>query len=182
MEEGSITIDGIDLSTIPRQEVRGRLNTVAQDLCSPSQSLRHQIDPFDISTDEAIIQALEKVGLWSIFEPQGGLDEDLAEGLLSVGQRQLLGIARALVRPGKIVILDEATSSLDPESDKMVQRLLKEEFADRTVIHVAHKLDSVMEFDRIFVMSNGRIVENGNPRELMETPGSALKALFDAMH
>ena len=107
---GSITIDGIDISMMPRQEIRSRITGVAQDAFILNGSLRLNTDPTGVLADAAIISALRSVQIWSVIKEKGGLDADIDELHLSHGQKQLLCLARAMLRRGTILILDEATS------------------------------------------------------------------------
>lgn len=107
---GSISIDGMDISTMPRQEIRSRITGVAQDAFILKGSLRLNADPTGVLSDTAIVSALRSVQLWSVVEERGGLDADISELHLSHGQKQLLCLARAMLRPGTILVLDEATS------------------------------------------------------------------------
>lgn len=108
--EGSITIDGHDISKVPREDLRKRLNTLPQEPFFLHGSVRENIDPLQISTDERIVETLRSVQLWEMLESRGGLDAMMSEDALSHGQRQLFCLARAIARPGNIVIIDEATS------------------------------------------------------------------------
>ncbi|KAK2612755.1 hypothetical protein QQS21_001206 [Conoideocrella luteorostrata] len=182
IDAGSITIDGVDISTIPRQEVRLRLNTLPQEPLFLQGSIRDNVDPLHLSDDESIVAALRTVNLWELLEKRGGLDDIVSEELLSHGQRQLFCLARAIVKPSSIVIMDEATSSVNSDEDEIIQRLLKDEFRGRTIIAVAHKLHTVVGFDRVVVMDKGRILENGNPRELLEDLSSAFHSLYMSLN
>ncbi len=114
-----------------------------------------------------------------MVEKKGGLDADLSEDMLSHGQRQLFCLARAILRPGRIVVLDEATSSVDRATDALMQSVIREEFRGRTVIVIAHRLETIMDFDRVVVMDRGRIVEVGEPERLMRERGSRFRLLVE---
>ncbi|KUJ09415.1 ABC transporter-like protein [Mollisia scopiformis] len=181
IKEGSITIDGVDLSTIPRKALRERLTVIPQDPIFLKGTIRQNLDPLefaDYSTAEAV---LKKVGLWTIMTNAGGLDVPMeAEDLLSHGQRQLFCLARAMLRSSKILIIDEATASVDLQTDELMQGIIKEHFKDCTIIAVAHRLRTIRDYDRIAVFDNGRVVEFGEPGTLLEDEGSKFRALWDA--
>ncbi|KAL3420510.1 hypothetical protein PVAG01_06955 [Phlyctema vagabunda] len=170
MTEGSITIDGIDISTINRQELRSRLITLPQEAFFLSASLRYNLDPTRLLPDDKLNQVLADIGLYDVIEKKGGLDSMMSDDLLSHGQRQLLCLARAMLQAGKILILDEATSSVDSKTEEMMQDVIRDRFRDHTIICIAHKLRTIVEFDHVIVLDEGRIVESGNPRDLMLEP------------
>ncbi|KAK2738485.1 hypothetical protein FQN57_007000 [Myotisia sp. PD_48] len=179
IESGSISIDGQNISKIPRQEVRRRLNTLPQDPFFLHGTVRENLDPFEAVNDERIEEVLRAVGMWEFFDSRDGLDGDLDEDELSHGQRQLVCLARAVIKPGNILILDEATSSVDSETDELMQRVLREEFRGRTIIAITHKLNTVLDYDRIVLLDKGQIIETGNPQDLLATPTSAFKELYN---
>ncbi|KAG5953563.1 hypothetical protein E4U53_004782 [Claviceps sorghi] len=178
LDAGNITIDGHDISSVSREELRKRLNTLPQEPFFLQGSVRDNIDPLRLSTDERIMATLSAVGLWNILEGRGGLDAPLNEDELSHGQRQLFCLARAIARPGKIVIIDEATSSVDSETDELMQRVIREELHGRTLVAVAHKLNTVLDYDRIVLIDSGKIVETGRPRDLLGDPTSSFYKLY----
>ncbi|KAF7914004.1 uncharacterized protein EAF01_000410 [Botrytis porri] len=175
----SILIDGIDISTIPRQIVRARLNAVPQDPFFLRSTIRTNTDPYGVHTDLQIISALEKVHLWSLISSKGGLDAQLDTEFFSHGQRQLFCLARAILRGGRIIVLDEATSSVDSETDKLMQRVIREVFEGCTIVAVAHRLDTIADFDRIVLLGKGEVVESGRFGKLMEMEG-AFRELYDS--
>lgn len=181
VENGTITIDGIDISTIPRQEVRGRMNTVPQDPFFLHGDVRLNVDPLGSVEDERIIEVLRTLNLWDVFQENEGLDGEVSEESLSHGQRQLFCLARAMVKPGRIVVMDEATSSVDLETDELMQRVLREQLRGRTIITIAHKLHTVLDYDRVILLDKGRILETGNPQELLKTPASPFRALYERL-
>ncbi|TVY88460.1 ABC transporter [Lachnellula willkommii] len=174
IDSGSLTIDGLDLELIRRETIRSRLITIPQDPFILSGSLRLNADPGGNASDESIIAALTKVGLWDILESRGGLDANMNTNPLSQGQLQIFCLARAMLRTGKgkVLVLDEATSSVDSETDLLMQRLVREEFSACTVLTVAHRLDTIMDSDRVIVLDAGKLVEMGSPGELMKREGA----------
>lgn len=178
IDSGSITIDGVDLKTVPREIIRNRLVTVPQDLFLLSGTVRLNADPTETIADDLIIAAMMKVKLWDVLEARGGLDADMAKEPLSQGQQQLFCLGCALLRrQSKILVLDEATSSMDLETAQKIQNLIRVEFRDHTVITVAHRLETIVDSDRVAVLERGRLVEFGDPKLLLETD-SAFKRLY----
>ncbi|KAF4432161.1 Canalicular multispecific organic anion transporter 2 [Fusarium acutatum] len=172
-----IHIDGKDLASLPRQHIRSQITTIPQEPVSLSGTVRQNLDPEAlIQADQILIEALKKTTLWETIETRGGLDADLSELGFSVGQRQLFCFARALLSHSKIVLLDEPTSSVDNATDKDLRHIIREVMQGRTVIEVTHRLDYVTDFDLAVVMKDGRVIETGDPKELL-IQNSALKAL-----
>ncbi|QPC67746.1 hypothetical protein HYE67_009977 [Fusarium culmorum] len=177
LQSGTIRIDDKDIAKIPRQYIRSQITTIPQDPVSMSGTVRHNMDPEElVQADEMLITALKKTTLWSVVETRGGLDADISALGFSVGQRQLFCLARALLSHSNIVLLDEPSSSVDDATTKEVRHVVREVMHGRTVIEVTHRLDHATDFDVVVVMKDGRIVETGNPRDLL-TQDSALKAL-----
>lgn len=166
---GSITIDGVDISRLSVKALRRSLAMVPQDPVLFSGTLRSNLDPFSLNSDAQIWRALESVHLKdSIAQHPRKLDMliDKAGGDFSIGQRQLLCLARAVLKGSRIIVMDEATSNLDRETEALMQQSLEETFREATIITIAHRLETVMHYDLIVVMGGGRILEAGNPREL----------------
>lgn len=178
LEKGSILVDGIDISTLPREAVRSGLVAIPQEPYFLSGTVRLNADPFCTATDAAVTEALTKVGLLATFNDKGGLDAEFDIDMLSHGQRQLFCLARAMLCQSKVIVLDEATSSVDGETDKLMQRLIREEFANRTIIAVAHRLNTILDFDRVAVLEKGVLLECDEPMALVSR-ASAFKALYD---
>ncbi|KAK4170055.1 hypothetical protein QBC43DRAFT_329617 [Cladorrhinum sp. PSN259] len=180
---GSIRVDGVDLATLPRQEVRQRIVGVPQHPFLLKGSVRLNADPLGVAkSDDAIIAALQSCQVMDIIarNPQG-LDADIDELNLSVGQRQLFCLARAMLRPSSILVLDEATSSIDGKTEEIIQRLIRKKFSNHTIIAVAHRLDTIMDFDKVAVLDGGKLVEFDSPYALLEVPGSAFGKLYNQM-
>lgn len=176
---GSIAIDGIDLSTVPRQTVRESLAALPQEALIFPGTLLSNLDPLGNSTPEQAELALQKVGLFDLVSQRGGLEADVTSLGLSQGQVQLFAVARALLRKSKLLVLDEMTSSLDAVTEENMTRLIREEFQESTVIAVAHRLKTIVEFDRIVVMDAGRVVESGTPQELLEREGGWFRGMWE---
>ncbi|KAK0387893.1 hypothetical protein NLU13_4138 [Sarocladium strictum] len=140
LREGEVTIDGQDISKMPRSTLRTRLTTMPQGPLTVPGTVRHNLDPASVvQSDAPLIAALEKVALWEPLSRRGGLDAVLLDLGLSSGQLQLLCLARAMLSRGSIVILDEATSNVDHQTEEEIRRVIKEEMSDRTVLEVAHR-------------------------------------------
>ena len=179
LSEGTIKIDGIDISTLPRQLVRERLNAIPQEPFFMRGSIRYNADPYSLYTDAEIIKAINKVGLWSLVLAKGGLDAELEADFFSHGQRQLFCLARAILRKSKVVVLDEVTSSVDAKSDELMQQVIRDEFRDCTIMAVAHRLDTILDFDRIALLSSGKLVELDSPSALLGRD-SAFRELYQS--
>ncbi|XP_005743982.1 canalicular multispecific organic anion transporter 1 [Pundamilia nyererei] len=181
--EGRIRIDDVDIATIGLHDLRNRLTIIPQDPVLFSGSLRMNLDPFDKFSDEEIWRALELSHLKSYVSGlQEGLQHEVAEGgeNLSVGQRQLLCLARALLRKSRILILDEATAAVDLETDNLIQNTIRKEFSDCTVLTIAHRLHSIMDSSRVMVLDAGKVVEFDSPSNLLEKEGHFYAMAKDA--
>ncbi|KAM8738721.1 ATP-binding cassette sub-family C member 2 isoform 1-T2 [Acanthopagrus schlegelii] len=181
--EGRILIDGVDISLIGLHDLRNRLTIIPQDPVLFSGSLRMNLDPFDRFSDEDIWRVLELSHLKEyVAGLQEGLQHEVAEGgeNLSVGQRQLLCLARALLRKSRILILDEATAAVDLETDDLIQTTIRKEFSHCTVLTIAHRLHSIMDSSRVMVLDAGKIVEFDSPDNLLEKRGHFYAMAKDA--
>ncbi|XP_056384893.1 ATP-binding cassette sub-family C member 2-like [Hyla sarda] len=180
---GKIVIDGLDISTIGLHDLRNKLTIIPQDPVLFSGTLRMNLDPFDQYTDEEVWKALELSHLKPYVE---GLQEKLfyevSEGgeNLSVGQRQLVCLARALLRKSKILVLDEATAAVDLETDDLIQRTIRSEFADCTVLTIAHRLHTIMDSNKVMVLDSGKIIEYSSPEKLLAGQGHFASMAKDA--
>ncbi|GKT41790.1 ABC transporter atnG [Colletotrichum spaethianum] len=168
VREGKIELDGVDVSALVPADLRSRINVVSQDSFLMPGSVRFNIDPFGACpNDEEITQALEKVGLWGLVQGQGGLDKDMDTKAWSAGQKQLLCLARAMVRQSKVLILDEAMSSVDTETESVMQNIIDNEFGGCTVLAVMHRLTHVARYDKVALFGDGELLEFGEPTSLM---------------
>uniref|UniRef100_A0ABI0NLP1 ATP binding cassette subfamily C member 13 n=1 Tax=Bos taurus TaxID=9913 RepID=A0ABI0NLP1_BOVIN len=180
---GKIIIDGIDISTIGLHDLRGKLNIIPQDPVLFSGTLQMNLDPLDKYPDHELWEVLELCHLKEFVQslPKKLLHE-ISEGgeNLSVGQRQLVCLARALLRKTKILILDEATASIDFETDNLVQTTVRKEFSDCTILTIAHRLHSIIDSDRVLVLDSGRITEFETPQNLIHKRGLFFDMLTEA--
>lgn len=183
-DSGSIFIDNIDVSTIGLHDLRSKLSIIPQDPVLFVGTIRYNLDPFQEYKDSDLWDALEKC---HIKDTIAGLDLQLDSSVVengenfSVGERQLMCLARALLRHSKILILDEATAAIDTETDSFVQTTIKEAFADCTMLIIAHRLNTVLGCNRILVMEDGRVVEYDSPSVLTANPKSKFKMMLDAV-
>ncbi|XP_052280041.1 ATP-binding cassette sub-family C member 5-like [Dreissena polymorpha] len=183
LTDGVITIDGEDISELNLNIIRSKISTITQEPVLFSGTIRYNIDPFSLFTDETIWEALGKVHMKEkIKQFNQDLDTMVEENgeNFSVGERQLLCLARAVVRSSKILLLDEATANIDTSTDAMIQQTIRECFADCTVITIAHRLNTVLHSDKILVLDSGKVMECGSPQELLSNPYSFFNAMVTA--
>ncbi|GFO06113.1 canalicular multispecific organic anion transporter 1 [Plakobranchus ocellatus] len=172
---GSIIIDNIPIGNIGLHDLRSRLTILPQDPVIFSGTLRMNLDPFDEFSDDEIWRALEHAHLKDFVSGLPGMIQyECGEGgsNLSVGQRQLLCLARTLVRQTQILILDEATAAVDLETDELIQKTIRSQFSGCTVLAIAHRLNTVMDYDKIMVMDKGRVSEFASPADLLANTDS----------
>ncbi|TFK19762.1 cadmium ion transporter [Coprinopsis marcescibilis] len=188
LSEGSVEIDGIDIKDIRLETLRTRLALVPQDSTLFLGTLRKNLDPQGIRTDAELIEVLQRASLL----PQTGQSDPVAEAKFSldsvvgnegsnfsVGEKQLLSLSRALVRNSRIIVLDEATSNVDVETDAKLQRTIRKEFASSTVLCIAHRLNTIAYCDRILVMDNGVPAEFDTVLDLYDRGNSIFRSLCD---
>nr|XP_020468988.1 ATP-binding cassette sub-family C member 9 isoform X2 [Monopterus albus] len=169
--DGKIVIDEIDLCKLPLQTLRSRLSIILQDPVLFSGSIRFNLDPERTCTDDRLWEALEIAQLKNMVKAlPGGLDAVVTEGgeNFSVGQRQLFCLARAFVRKSSILIMDEATASIDMATENILQKVVMTAFADRTVVTIAHRVHTILTADLVIVMKRGNIMEYDRPETLLE--------------
>jgi ATP-binding cassette subfamily C (CFTR/MRP) protein 1 len=206
---GHITIDGVDISTIGLHDLRSRLAIIPQDPTLFRGTVRSNLDPFGEHDDLALWSALRQADLVPTDEaqapssptapsPTAGSGTELVvpaareqsrihldsvveeDGLnFSLGQRQLMALARALVRGSQIIVCDEATSSVDMETDDKIQATMAKGFRGKTLLCIAHRLRTIIGYDRICVMDKGRIAEMASPLELWKIEGGIFRGMCD---
>lgn len=200
---GQITLDGEDISVIPRHLIRQHLSCLTQDPFVFGDSIRANLDPCNVSSDDEIRNALERVGILSVIQAKIDgdktlLDEKMDENFLSHGQRQLFCLARALLKKSSLLILDEPTSryvthhcllslsitdiicSVDTQTDARMQEVIRTEFSDCTIIMIAHRIDTLLDFDKVAVLDRGSLVEFGAPQELLADVSGDFTKLYRA--
>nr|CAD7454509.1 unnamed protein product [Timema tahoe] len=168
---GTILIDGVDISTMGLHTLRSRLTVIPQDPVLFCGSLRNNLDPTGRLSDQELITALRHAGLSEFVRGlPGGLSHEVTEGgeNLSAGQRQLICLARALLRKTKIIILDEATAAVDLETDDWIQKTIRSEFEACTVLTIAHRLNTVLDSNRVIVLDKGHVIECDPPNKLLK--------------
>ncbi|XP_033742885.1 LOW QUALITY PROTEIN: multidrug resistance-associated protein 5-like [Pecten maximus] len=183
LSEGHIYIDGVDIAHIPRKTLRSRLSTIPQDPVLFTGTIRYNLDPFSKYTDEVIWTALEQVHMKEKIRQFGEqLDFEVEENgeNFSVGERQLICLARAILRRNKILLLDEATASIDTSTDALIQQTIRDNFSDCTVLTIAHRLNTVLHCDTILIMEAGEILETGHPQNLLANPHSVFNRMIRA--
>ncbi|XP_067014322.2 ATP-binding cassette subfamily C member 4 [Anabrus simplex] len=172
--EGDIVIDGINTKDIALQELRSKISIIPQDPVLFSGTMRKNLDPFEEYPDNLLWEAIGEVELKDALHESHGLQSRVAEqgSNFSVGQRQLVCLARAIIRNNKILMLDEATANVDPHTDGLIQTTIRRKFKDCTVLTVAHRLNTIMDSDKVLVMDSGRMVEFDHPHMLLKNSDS----------
>jgi len=201
LDAGAIEIDGVDIASLGLKKLRSRIAVIPQDPVLFSGTVQTNLDPFDEYSEERLYEVLDRVGLLksslhrvrsaaSLGTTTSSVASGVADGgpssssinslaspiseggsNLSVGQRQLLVIARALLNASKIVIMDEATASVDADTDARIQRVMRSEFRNSTVITVAHRINTILDSDYILVMDSGKSAEFDSPETLLKKGG-----------
>ena len=192
LDSGRVEIDGVDIRTVGLTLLRSRIAVIPQDPCLFQGSVRSNLDPFGDYTDDRLHEVLRRVGLYerqtttqgkstATSSPVSSLSDKVLEGgsNFSVGQRQLLVIARALLRESQIIIMDEATAAVDAETDSRIQKVMRTEFKHATCLTVAHRLNTIMDSTHILVMDAGRAAEFDTPQALLNRPDGLFRKLVD---
>ncbi|XP_073894079.1 ATP-binding cassette sub-family C member 10 isoform X23 [Macaca fascicularis] len=179
---GRVLLDGVDISQLELAQLRSQLAIIPQEPFLFSGTVRENLDPRGLHKDRALWQALEQCHLSEVITSMGGLDGELGEGgrSLSLGQRQLLCLARALLTDAKILCIDEATASVDQKTDQLLQQTICKRFANKTVLTIAHRLNTILNSDRVLVLQAGRVVELDSPATLRNQPHSLFQQLLQS--
>lgn len=182
-ESGTVSIDGCDIASLGVHDVRGALAIIPQDSVIFDATVRFNLAPGcspgapESPSDTAMLAALEQAQLETKVRELGGLDAEIDASMLSTGERQLLCIARAMLSRARIVVLDEATASVDSATDALIQKMIRSVFRGRTLLTVAHRLDTIADYDKILVLVAGKVVEFDAPDKLLKRPDSEYSQL-----
>ncbi|KAI9003964.1 P-loop containing nucleoside triphosphate hydrolase protein [Hyaloraphidium curvatum] len=185
LSEGQIIIDGVDISTIGLHDLRSNLAIIPQDSVLFTGTLRYNLDPFNEFSDEQLWDVLSRAGDLKAVISAAPLKLDMVVAdqgeNFSQGQRQLLCMARAMLRDAQIIVLDEATASVDVATDAMIQRTIREDerFRGKTIITIAHRLATIADYSRVVGMKDGQVMEVGTPAELLAKPDGLFRSLVD---
>jgi len=172
----------VNLADVSLDDVRGNLAIIPQDAVLFQGTFRYNLDPHGLYDDAAIWNALEYVQLKGVVERMPSqLDTSITEAgnNLSTGQKQLLCMARALLKKPKLICLDEATASVDIQTDALIQNVIRTQFKHATILTIAHRLNTILDYDLIVVMDQGHIAEMGKPQELIQANGIFASMLHD---
>ena len=178
--DGTIIIDNIDITKLGLYDLRSRLTIIPQDPVLFTGTLRLNLDPFNVHSDEEIWSSLELAHLKQFVSSlDDGLNHSISEGgeNLSVGQKQLVCLARALLKDSRIIVLDEATAAVDIETDELIQETIRKQFTNCTIITIAHRLNTVIDYDKIMVLSKGQIIEYDLPQNLLQNQNSVFHSM-----
>ena len=182
LETGRIVIDGVDISKIGLEDLRSKMAIIPQEPLLFSGTVRDNLDPFKQYTDEEIWSSLERARMKeTVAENAAGLEAVVEEhgSNFSVGQRQLLCVARALLRKSKVILMDEATASIDVETDLTIQKTIRSEFKDSTVITIAHRIHTISDSDKVLVLDLGEVKEFDAPGVLLSDKNSLFSQLVE---
>jgi ABC-type multidrug transport system fused ATPase/permease subunit len=179
---GSIVVDGVDVAGARLQEFRSRLSIIPQEPVMFKGTIRSNLDPFNTYTDDKIWSALAMSGLKKEVLSEPNQLETVVEengSNFSLGQRQLYCLARAILKDSAVLVMDEATSSLDLDTDSFIQKTIRKAFAKRTVITIAHRLDTIIDSDKILVMGAGKVIEFDTVPNLLSNPKGEFYSLVN---
>ncbi|KAF0697853.1 Aste57867_11493 [Aphanomyces stellatus] len=169
LDAGTITMDGVDISTIGLHDLRDKVSIIPQDPVLFSGTIRSNLDPFDRYGDDAIWTSIKRANLHNAVTTLDDKVDERGQNF-SVGERQLICIARALLKKSKVILMDEATASIDANTDRLIQESIRESFKDCTCLTIAHRINTILDSDRILVMDKGSAAEFDTPAALLKNP------------
>mmetsp|Transcript_6573 Transcript_6573/g.19613 ORF Transcript_6573/g.19613 Transcript_6573/m.19613 type:complete len:226 (-) Transcript_6573:870-1547(-) len=179
-----IVLDGVDVSTLGLRDLRSKMAMIPQDPFMFAGTVRTNLDPFEEHTDEEVWSVIEKVGLKHTIDAAAKqLDMEVIDNgsNFSLGQRQLLCMGRALLRNSRVLMMDEATASVDMDSDALIQKTVREAFSECTTLTIAHRLNTIMDSDKILFLDSGKVSEYDDPQTLLRNPNGAFSRMVEKM-
>eukprot|EP01135_Chromosphaera_perkinsii_P008905 Nk52_evm15s1524 gene=Nk52_evmTU15s1524 len=179
---GTVRIDGIDVTTVGLEDLRSRISIIPQDPVLFSGTIRSNLDPFNQASDHDVWRALKRAHVSDYVEsqPEKLMSKVTENGEnLSVGQRQLMCLARAILRKSAILVMDEATASVDVTTDTLIQETIKTEFKNSTVLTIAHRLKTIIDYDKVLVLDSGKVKEFDSPSNLLAIEGGHFRSMCD---
>ena len=179
--EGKILIDDVDISSVGLDKLRKNLTIIPQDPALMVGTLRYNIDPLERSSDNDILNVMKKIGFdYIVKRSNEGLNQEIEEGgsNLSVGEKQLICITRAILRKSKIIVMDEATASIDYKTEEIIQKAINELLNDSTLITIAHRIKTIINYDKIMTLDNGQVVDFDTPKNLLNDKTSLFYELY----
>ncbi|KAJ7170194.1 pleiotropic drug resistance ABC transporter [Mycena filopes] len=180
---GKIIVDGVDISKIGLEDLRTRITIVSQDVSLFSGTIRSNLDPLGANTDQECLDVLDRCHLTPLLRHHASaaepslLDMPVNQESLSAGERQLVALSRAILRRTNIIIMDEATSQIDSHLDDQIQQTIREELTGAIVITIAHRLKTILDYDRVLVLDNGELLEFDSPKALLSKSGGAFREM-----
>ena len=177
-----IVLDGVDVSTLGLRDLRSKMAMIPQDPFMFAGTVRTNLDPFEEHTDEEVWSVIEKVGLKHTIDAAAKqLDMEVIDNgsNFSLGQRQLLCMGRALLRNSRVLMMDEATASVDMDSDALIQKTVREAFSECTTLTIAHRLNTIMDSDKILFLDSGKVSEYDDPQTLLRNPNGAFSRMVE---
>lgn len=183
LPKGGIFIDGVDIRSVGLRTLRKNLSIIPQDPFLFKGDIRFNLDPFDEHSDARLWDALALVRLDTKIRKQNGLSTSVLENgsNFSAGQKQLICLARSILRQNQIIVMDEATANIDLATSQMIQKTVQALFRDKTLCTIAHRLHTIIDYDRVFVLHHGRIVESGAPHELLSQTQSSFSQMVSEL-
>lgn len=177
--EGELRIDDFNTKNLDLPTLRSHISIIPQDPVLFSGTLRYNLDPFEEHNDDILYKALNEVELKDPANLINRLENHVMDrgANYSVGQKQLICLARAIVRKNRILMLDEATANVDPQTDALIQKTIRTKFVDCTVLTVAHRLNTIMDSDKVLVMDAGTMVEFDHPHNLLQNPNGVFSKM-----
>jgi ABC-type multidrug transport system fused ATPase/permease subunit len=168
---GSILIDNVDIKDIFLKSLRSEITVIDQEPVIIESTFRENLDLLGRYSDDDLLSVLKECNILGMIEEKGGLEGRVDKNSLSMGEKQLLCICRAFLKDSKIILIDEATASIDVKNDALIQSIIASKFQEKTVLTIAHRLTTISNYDKIIVLDKGVLIEFGSPSELLQNRG-----------